>query len=77
MVDRSFLFIKFRSICTLSGAQTFWDTLYIAFLPRLYFEDRLHHRVHFDHLLDAHSDLELHRLDEIELSTRVLGDYRP
>ena len=28
MVDRSFLFIKFRSICTLSGAQTFWDTLY-------------------------------------------------
>ena len=26
MVDTSFLFIKFRSICTLSGAQTFWDT---------------------------------------------------
>ena len=31
MVDRSFLFINFRSICTLSGAQTFWDTLYIQF----------------------------------------------
>ena len=30
MVDRSFLFINFRSICTLSGAQTFWDTLYRA-----------------------------------------------
>ena len=31
MVDRSFLFINFRSICTLSGAQTFWDTLYNIF----------------------------------------------
>ena len=29
MVDRSFLFINFRSICSLIGVDTFWDTLYI------------------------------------------------
>ena len=29
MVDRSFLLINFRSICSLIYERTFWDTLYI------------------------------------------------
>ena len=34
MVDSSFLFINFRSICSLIYARTFWDTLYNHPSPR-------------------------------------------
>ena len=39
MVDRSFLLINLRSICSLIYASTFWDTLYSTFSSVINKED--------------------------------------